>query len=322
MRRRLASLLKLVLSLGLVALLLSRVSLRHAFEALAQAQWRFVGLALALYLGSVPLRALRWQALLRAKGIAVPFQRLATLYYVGGFFNIMLPTGIGGDAVRAYELARYTPFVETAVGTVLLDRAAGLVVLFCMAALALPFSAPMLDPWIWLLVLGLTAGSLTVLVALFWGQPLQRVLHSLPAGLRPLLSRPRLHHLFEALSGYDGRALATAMGISVAFNLLLIAVNFLIGLGLGVRNVTLGQYAVFVSLISASTALPISFGGWGVREGGYTALYPRAGVAAPTAVAMALTFDLINITAGLVGGVLYAYEGARGTWARKEAERA
>ena len=322
MRKRLINVLKLVLSIGLVAMLLSRVSLRHALDVLAQAQWGFLGLALALYVGGVALRALRWQALLRAKGIAVPLPRLVTLYYVGGFFNIMLPTGIGGDAVRAYELARYTPHVETAVGTVLLDRAAGLVMLFCMAALALPFSAGLLDPWVSLLVLGLTAGSLAVLVSLFWGRPLRRAFHSLPAALRRMLDRPILRRLFEALSGYDGRALAAALGISVGFNLLLIAVNVLIGLGLGVRSVTLGQYAAFVSLISASTALPISFGGWGVREGGYTALYPRAGVAVPTAMAMALTFDLINVLAGLIGGVLYAYEGARGAWARKEAERA
>jgi len=61
-----------------------------------------------------------------------------------------------------------------------------------------------------------------------------------------------------------------------------------------------------------SIVLPISLSGLGVREGGYVYLFAQAGVSAPLALAMSLLFYALNVATGLIGGVLYAFEGARG----------
>ncbi len=318
MRKRLVDVLKLVLSAGLLVLLLRRVGLQP-FRELAAASLPLLGLAFAVYVGGIALRALRWQALLRAHRVEAPTGRLVVLYYVGSFFNIMLPTAVGGDAVRAYELARYHCPGEIAVGTVLVDRAIGLVMLLLLAAAALPLSAGMLAPWIVWLVLGLAATSTTALAILLWGRPLVWVFGLLPSALRKLLDRPVVHKLYRAFTGYDGRSLVVAAAVSLAFNLLLIAVNLLIGRALDV-HVRFAHYFVFISLISAVSALPISFGGLGVREGGYSLLFGQVGVASATAVSMSLAFYLINVLSGAIGGLLYAWEGARGVWRPKEGE--
>ncbi len=313
MRNRIVNVLKLALSAGLLILLLSRVGLRQALSTFAAASWPLLALALALYVAGIALRALRWQALLRAQKVEVPLSRLVVLYYVGSFFNIMLPTSVGGDAIRAYELARYHCPPEVAVGTVLVDRAIGLLMLLLLAALVLPFSSSLLPPTTVWLVIALAAGSLAGLAILLWGKPLERIFRSLPPRLRTLVDRPLVRKLYRSFTGYDRRALTVAAGVSLIFNLILIAVNVLIGLGLGV-HVRLAYYFVFISLISFASALPISLGGLGVREGLYTALFGQVGVVAVAALSMSLAFYLVNVLSGAIGGLLYAWEGAHGVW--------
>ncbi len=318
MRGRLASLVKVAVSACLLAVLLRRVSPREAVAALAAANWPLLGLALAIYVGTVPLRALRWRALVHAKGIAVPLRRLVALYFVGGFFNIMLPTGVGGDAVRAYELAHDTRESELAVGTVFVDRALGLLVLLLLAALALPFWSGPFDPWVAWLVGALALASLGGMTLLLAGRPLVAVYRRLPARLGALIDRPVLRRLYCSLSGYPGRSLAEAIAVSVLFNLLLVAVNQLIGLGFGVHIPT-GQYVICVSLSAFASTLPISLGGLGVREGAFAELFGQVGVPAALALSMSLTFYLMNVVSGLIGGLLYAWEGLRGSAGRASA---
>ncbi len=313
MRKRTLNILKVGVSLGLLALLLARVGLRQALATLAGANWTLLALALGLYVAGIALRAVRWQALLEAQGIAVPLPRLVVLYYVGSFFNILLPTGVGGDAVRAYELAHDAGSGALAVGTVLTDRAIGLLMLFMMAALALPFSAGLLTPWVMFLVLALTVGGFGGVALFLWSQPLGQAFRRLPAAVRRLIDRPSVRRLYFSFSGYDRRSLLVAGGVSVVFNLLLVAVNVLIGLGLGV-HIRLGHYMVFISIISSLLVLPISVSGLGVREWGYLTLFGQVGVPGVVALSMSLAFYLINVLSGLIGGVLYAWEGARGAW--------
>ena len=95
--------------------------------ARAGATWQWRSL---LAMAGVALRAVRWLVLLRAPDIDVPLGRLVRLYYVGTFFNIFLLSGFGGDAIRMIELARHSQKTPEAIGTVLVDRATGLWVLF------------------------------------------------------------------------------------------------------------------------------------------------------------------------------------------------
>ena len=80
--------------------------------------------------------AWRWQLLLRAKGIAVPIGWLTRTYFVALFLGQFLPAAMGGDAVRAVELARRTRRAPEAVASVLIDRLVGVVSLVALAVLA------------------------------------------------------------------------------------------------------------------------------------------------------------------------------------------
>jgi uncharacterized membrane protein YbhN (UPF0104 family) len=299
--------LKVVISVGMLAyVLIYRVDLGALWKALLSARWGHLAAAILLAMGGVALRAVRWMVLLRAHQIDVPLGRLVRLYYVGTFFNIFLLSGFGGDAIRMLELSRHTDRTPEAIGTVLVDRAVGLWVLLIIGLIALPFAAPHLPVQMTLLiggvaVVGVVGGWLVM-----------------GTGLAPWLGarvklpgQAKLERFYHAVSGCGYRALGLACAISLAFNLMNVTVNYLIGLAFWVQ-LPLGVFVAFAPILSMSLMLP-SVGGLGVREEVHRLMYGSVAVADSTAVAMSLsTFGVQTLLPGIVGALLYALEGAAG----------
>ena len=270
----------------------------------APARWGYLLAAMVLMIGGTALRAVRWQVLLQALDIEVPLRRLVHLYFVGTFFNIFLPTGLGGDAVKMAELARSTGRAPEAVGTTLVDRATGLWVLFVLALLAMPFSHTFLpNGWFPIIALGTLAGVLGGGVVM--GTPLVPWL----GGKVRLPGQESLERFYHSVSQLGYPALGKACFVSLIFDLLLIVFNLLIAYGIGVDQ-PVGIFLLFTPIISFSLALPISVGGLGVREQTYILLFGALGVSDAAATAMSLAnYALTTLVVGLIGGVLYALEG-------------
>ena len=84
---------------------------------------------------------LRWQLLLRTQGLIVTYWRAFKLTFIGFFFNNVLPGLTGGDIVKAVMIAQDHPEERpAAVGTVIVDRVLGLLVLALMSAGVLAFT--------------------------------------------------------------------------------------------------------------------------------------------------------------------------------------
>ena len=286
------------------------IDLGELREAVLGARWGPLVLAALLMVASVPLRAVRWLALLRALDIHVPLSRLVKLYFVGTFFNIFLPTGFGGDAIRMMELSRVSKQTPEAIGTVLLDRATGLWVLFAVSLIALPFGYTDLPSETAVFVATVAA------VGLVGGWVVMGTRFVPWLGSKVILpGQPKLERFYRAVSGCGADAahpyvaLGQACGISLIFNLLNIVVQFLIARGLNV-DLPIGVFFSFTPILALSRMLP-SIGGLGVREETSKQMYRTVGVSGSIAVGMSLTnFLLQPVLPGLIGGVLYAIEGA------------
>jgi uncharacterized protein (TIRG00374 family) len=307
LRSRLFNLLKIVVSVAMLAyVLLVKVDLRDLATVVSQARWGFIVLAVALAVAGVALRAVRWLVLLRALDIEVPLGRLVRLYFVGSFFNVFLPTGFGGDAVRTMELARYSKRTPEAIGTVVVDRANGLWVLFLMGLIALPFAADDVPPETAVLV------AVVAVAAVVGGWVVMGTRFVLWLGSKVRLpGQAKLERFYHAVSGCGYAALGRASGISLVFNLMNITVNYLIARGLNVV-LPFGVFFAFAPILSISLLLP-SVGGLGVRETAHMLMYGTVNVGGATATAMGLAqFGVQTLVPGLVGGLLYAVEGAAG----------
>ncbi len=310
MIRHWKTLAKIIISLGLILFLLSRIDLNTLAQVLVQAHPGWVAITVLLFMGSILLRTLRWQVLVRARGMQVSFWQLSRWYYIGAFFNTLLPTGFGGDVVKSVYLANEIDDAGGAVGTVVLDRFLGILVLLGIGALATPFSRASISPWVLAFILLTFLGALLgfwVLRQRAWLRWIRdHILRLFPADLRKrILHMQSLRSLYDALQDYDNRTLARAIFVSLIFNLSWILINITAGLAVGI-HASLLDYLVFVPLVSLALLIP-SIGGIGVRELSYVGLFTQIGVAPEAAIAMSLIVYLATVLTGLLGGLFLLF---------------
>ncbi len=301
-------LLRIAISVGALAFLFWRVvSPDETLDVLRQAELRYLLVAFLLFLVSLVVRAYRWFLLLRGLERKVSFGRLVRLYFVGQFFSSFLPTQFGGDVMRALELTADTES-SAAVGTVLLDRMTGLLTLFLMGLLALPFIASQMDPWlIWLLV-GVAGGGLVTGALVLEGRLLRRMTVWLPASLS-ISGEGSLAQVYAAVTGCGWKALLGAAAVSIGFNLMNVVINWLCGRAVG-AGVHLSYFFIVTPLLSVSGLVP-SIGGWGVRETVSTAVFAPIGAGADVAAALGISLGGVTLAAGLLCGGLYGFERVR-----------
>jgi len=175
--------LKVLISLGLIAYLFTRIDLAEVKEAVTSANYLYLALALALYFGAIALNVYKWGYLLRAQGLAVPFIGLLNHTFVGLFFANLPLSQVMGDIARGVDLARHTKGhgAEVAV-SVLMDRLIGLASFLFASVVTLAFAvfslgrADLTSLWVTVLVALLAfAVALAVLLSRWVARPLGRM---------------------------------------------------------------------------------------------------------------------------------------------------
>lgn len=317
MRQRLFSLLRIAISLGLLSFLLAKVGVRETWESLQGANVGYLLAVFLLYLFSIVLRSYRWRIFLNAQGVLTSLPKLTSLYLIGVFFNLVLPSGFGGDVVRVYELSRYSSRTASSITTVFMDRLSGFLALFAMAIAALAFSYRLVPPEVGVTIIVIFLASLVSTGALF-SRPLWRRLKGLPL-LSSLAEKERVKELYLSAQIYSLAPFFQALSLSLAFNILLMIMNYLAALSFGVK-ISFWYFLLFIPIISFLLVLPISLSGLGVREGAYIYLFSRVGVPPSSALAISLSIYAVTVATGLIGALIYAVEGYRGLRGEKESE--
>lgn len=304
-RRRLTNIGRVAVSVALLVLLFRTVGLAEVAAVLGDAEPLPLAGAILLYcvLGTY-VRGCRWRTLIVSLGHPISLHRANHLFLVGTFFSQLLPTGIGGDVVRALTLAGDGLGRARAFSTVVVDRALGILPLLATGLVAVLLAPGRADRVVSTALLLFGGAGLGALVLLFQMHRWRHGLDAVP-GLGWLLARPGLARFADSFAEYDSRALVVATLWALVFTLLLVGANALLGRAVGIDQAGLADWAVVVPLASLSLLLP-SVGGWGVREWTYVgllgALQPPVGAEQATAVSM--LFGGLNLLLAAVGGVL------------------
>jgi uncharacterized membrane protein YbhN (UPF0104 family) len=292
----LKTILRLAVSAALIAWVLHRAPLGEVQEAFRSADLRLVLLALALnplgYWASVS----RWRLLIRSQGGDASFGFLVRSFLVGVFFNNLLPSTIGGDAVRAFDTARSGVGRAAAVAIVVVDRFVGLLALLLFAAAGLLFSGHLTDrvPALY----GWVAGGAVVLGVV-------AAVLFLPSRLGGLLPG-KWKHLADAVFAFQGKGfvLAKAFAYSLVLQTLVVLNGWLLAKALHVP-IPLPYFFLIVPLAVFVMMIPVSINAIGVRENVWAFFFAAFGVAASKAVALAwLDYGLVLLQA-IVGGAVY-----------------
>jgi len=247
--------------------------------------------ALVLYLGIQMLSGLRWRLLAKPLGYQGTVWQFTGFYFIGMFFNLFLPTSVGGDVVRAWYLGGGSEL--SAFVSVLVDRLSGLAVLISLACVAVIVCPITLPAWIVVMVwcaAGAALASGLLAPVLIRGSRRFEKAQLLAERSRVYLQQPRL--LLET----------TALSFLIqAGNVVLVWL-----VGEAVRApVPASYYWIMVPMVTLLTMLPVSMNGMGIREGGTILFLTPLGVSHATALSLAVLWFAVFTAASLVGGVLY-----------------
>ena len=292
-RRAALTFLRVAGTAGVAAYVLTRVSPGDLVATMRRVHPGTLGAAVVLYVLGQGLSAVRWFLLGRAVGLYRSVADYVRFYAIGMFFNLFGPSTLGGDAVRVMYLGRGQRRL-LAAGSVLFDRMSGLAMLVALAAAAQLVYHPRLPR-------ALSTSVATIGLLLFAGWV------ACPWLIRILPREQRLRRWVErelAPFWRDGSLLAWAAGLSLVFHLSQVAVQYLLGRSIGAA-LPFWYCLVFHPLVVLATALPVSLGGFGVREGGYVLLLGRIGIAPSEAVVLSLMWFGVTAVAGLLGGLVF-----------------
>jgi uncharacterized membrane protein YbhN (UPF0104 family) len=294
--------------LGLVAW---RMDWNQVGAAFGRMHWPLWAAGLGLFLMVQAVSSLRWQLLARGLGFGGSTARYLGDYFVGMFFNLVLPTSVGGDVVRAWRLAQHEGPAPAsgrrtaAALSVLADRVSGVLVLVALAGVATALCPVPLPAWIATTVAALAVGGVLGLAAL---PVLRRLLDAAPQSLRLARVR-RVLATSSKLLRQPGLLFGTTLLSFVvqAVNALIVGV---LGLGLGLEVPAL-YYGVLVPLVALLTLVPISLNGMGLREFGTVALLAPLGVSSADALTLSLLTFAVYTAAGACGGLALLAGGPR-----------
>jgi uncharacterized membrane protein YbhN (UPF0104 family) len=274
---------------------------------LSRARLGMLAALLVVYMGSTGVAAARWRSLLAFAGVDLPLSQLWRVWLEAQAGGVLLPGGIGGDALRiAAVIGRPLRAGEVrapsaiVIASALLDRVVGLSLIAASGVALGWLSGGMGARW---MMLGLAAVPLGFLAGV-------TVLRRAPVERIALLTEGRVGRAFLPVLTYvrherAPRSIARACALSAVVALANIGVvrGFVAALGGAPsqeRWVYVGTVMAFV--VSALPAMP---GAWGTAEATYVFFFGLAGLAAPVALATSLLFRLFWYISAIVGAILY-----------------
>jgi hypothetical protein len=316
MSRKALRVLATLLFTGLaVAYLLWKIDLGKTADTLRETRLGWFALAMAIMIGTALPMALRWQWLLRAQGVDESFAWLTRAYFVSYAAGQILPTAIGGDAVRIFETSRRHPGrTADMAAIVLLERGLGgaATVLLGAAGFLLAIGRYDVSAYLWLE--GAFVVGTALLSALFFARSARPWVARAAPLLRALRVERPLRAFYEGVHHFRGhvKLLAAVFTFTTAIQAVRVlsiwAAARAVGIELGPRI-----YYVMGPLFFLVLLVPFTLNGFAVREAFFVSFLGSVGVAADPAFAAGFLFFLVTVALAAPGGAVLLWEGIRGS---------
>jgi len=279
-----------------------QIDLSQVLSAMALLDFRWAALAIFVVMLEIPLAALRWYNIVDSLGARDQQMTRAAMIAataVGLFFAQVLPS-VAGEGVRAWLLVRLGSNWRTAVTSIVIDRGVGvgLLIVLGFVILLLPSGFTALGGYrdVVLVVYGavILAGALGLLLA---------------PKIVPSLARWRYSRWLATLAADVHRVLLGSKGpLILSIGCLIHAFTFVVVWSVGRAQgiaLSLPDAAVLFTVMIGVVLVPISIGGWGLRELAVVSLLATHGVAPERALLFSVCFGLALAVGSLPGALVW-----------------
>lgn len=246
--------------------------------------WQII-LYMSVYLLGILISSYKWKVLCDYKNIKHKLFDYFRFYLGGAFINNFMPSFIGGDTFRAYQIGKQNEKYIEAGSTVLMDRITGFVgaavlsIIFGILNFKNVIHSKMLIIINVLIIFSLFSDLLIIRFAR--SSYFQKIKKYIPEKILELAKEVRNYN-------NDTKILYKAVFWSAIFNFVGVAMaNYVLFLSLGIK-VGLLNYLSAVFLISIISALPISINNIGIKEWAYITFFGAFGVSSSAVVTVAI----------------------------------
>jgi uncharacterized membrane protein YbhN (UPF0104 family) len=301
MRQVLLLIAKAAITIALLYFAIGRANLGIIGARLSQLDPGWMLAAVAISAFQIALLALRWREIAMQCGAPLPAARAFRFALIASFFNQVLPSSVGGDAVRIWLFARDGAGWSNASYSVLLDRLIGVLALAVVVLVTLPWAVGLIkDPVgrLGLLAIGLAslAGCLAfIALAYVPGRLLEHWWIT-----RHLRRAAEIAHSIFTSPAVGGRIAV----FSFLIHLLTVTVAWCAARAVA-APVGFTDCLLLVPPVILIMVVPISIAGWGVRESALVLAFSYAGLPEADGLIVSVLLGAASFAVGIIGGIVW-----------------
>ncbi|HQH27175.1 MAG TPA: lysylphosphatidylglycerol synthase transmembrane domain-containing protein [Oligoflexia bacterium] len=307
--------LRLFLALFLISLLFWIVDFRTLLQALANIRIIYIVYLVALSFLLIWISCFKWQLFVKASGHQTGILSLMKYYTMSYFFNLFLPSSLGGDVARSVQLGHRLSSYESAFAATFIERITGFLAMILMGVAFVAAGSQATH--------GVEAAVLLVAFIALLGSCVcfsRRLADLFANRLRQfantMMAPPRaekLVHFMDKLSASidfarnDLPLFAKAMVLSFVFHLCAVLNTYVCAHAVGWYEADFGGLCVVVPLILLVSVAPVTPSSVGLQEGAFLFFLQRIGASYAEGLSIGLLITAKSVIIACVGGLLYLF---------------
>jgi hypothetical protein len=292
------NIIKLIITIVMFYFLFQYVDFKNLIEILAKSHGGTILIALLFQLGSTYVAAYRWRLIMKLLVFNESVSYYVKSYFKASFFNQVLPSSIGGDAVRIIDLTQKGYDKKDAFYGVFVDRVVGLVGLLVLNLLSTLIFFGTFDKDFSLLIILITVGGITGFTLLFHLQKIKFLAKYKGLDLFHRLAK-RLNKLYS-----NRTLLYKHIAISVGVHLLTVLSLYALALSIDF-HISFQTFLIAIPPVFLLTIVPISLAGWGIREGAMVGIFMLVGADETKVLAMSILYGILLMIASIPGSYFW-----------------
>ena len=305
--------LKLLITLSILFYLFSKLDLHIILKLLTRSNLWILLLSFIIFSSRNIFGAFRNKVLLAFKKFDFSVFTLTKLYFIGFFFNLFLPTVVGGDIARGYYLYKYSGGKEEAISSILVERALGILALMFLSFFSVIFASlygfnVITNNLMKFIFISFGAGFLISLL-FFYKKTEQYFERILPSIILTKFKSPV--NVIRNVIEYNKSpaVLLNAFILSIVFQFFSIISTYLISLAMGCTTSFL-YFLILLPVVWLVSMIPITINGLGLREGSFVFLFSTTGMSKEMAMTISILWLAQTVLLGVLGGVIFLLEGS------------
>jgi glycosyltransferase 2 family protein len=309
---KLKTILKIVFSLGLLSYLIYQANPEKILAILSRI-WTgghsiYIFLAIITFTLAIIVYAYRWQVLLKGYNTHIGLNKLFKFYLIGLFFNNFLPTGIGGDITRIYNLIQESGDRTIGFASVMTERLLGITSTLILTLFSLTW---LLGSFSTNRILYINIVLLILIILFFYlvfNRKYPESLAQKVKNIKLFKFGERIDKLFEAIRYFHDKKIVYIKVITVSLfaQALVIIMHYFCVLALDL-DISILYLFLVVPVTFLLTMLP-SINGLGVRDGGFVFLLGKKGISTAASLSLSFLAIIVPMIVSIVGAILFVIQ--------------